>query len=300
MSDEIKKEKYITPIAIGFMTTIVPDLLQQSFSAYKKRDFTKDYWQISDWEKWYAGAAIVLTASAIEANRNRVYHGYKQKISRNVVHDIANIFTSIKPLANFPEEYFTSLMGELFTVRDVIAHSHNYELDIEFRLSDWNMLDFRVKRINGYGNSKFNNLVDIDTFKTKLLGMNVLPTKIGFEELFMAILIFDLLVSIADKSFGKGYITYNILQKLDEYWVRNFCELLVYYYDKLPNHVFADHIIRLSHNLRGEFMDYIVDKDEYFITNVCPKCQTLGFRKKSYLYECYKCGTKIDIPAPNR
>lgn len=297
MNEETQKEKYITPIAMGFMTTIVPDLFSEAFGAYKKRDFTRDYWQVSDWEKWYAGAAIALTASAIEANRNRFYHAQSLDISRrNVVQDIVNMFTLIKQLPNFPKDEFTSLIGEVFTVRDVIIHSHNYELEVEFRMDDWHMIDFQATRLEGYGDKKFGKLVDMNTFKTKLLGMNVLPTKIGFEELFIIILIFDLFVSITDKSFGKGYVAYHVHQNLGGYWISNLCELLMFYYDQLPSQLFKNRIITLSDNLRAKFGDYIFDGNEYFITNVCPKCQSLGFYKNRYLSKCCRCGLRIQIP----
>ncbi len=297
MSEETQKEKYITPIAIGFMTTIVPDLFHEAFSAYKKRDFSRDYWQVSDWEKEYAGAAIALTASAIEANRNRFYHARSLNISkRNLIQDIVDMFTSIKQLPFFPKDEFASLIGEVFTVRDVIIHSHNYELEVEFRSDDWSLIGFQATRLEGFGDKKFEQLVDMKTYKTRLLGMNVLPTKIGFEELFIVILIFDLFVSIADKSYGKGYVTYYVHQNLGGYWIGNLCELLMFYYDQLPSQLFKNRIIMLADNFRMKFEDYIFDEDKYFITNVCPKCQSLGFYKNKYLNECCKCGLKIQIP----
>jgi len=302
MAKKTRREKYITPIAIGFMTTIVPELMSEAFSAYKKRRFTENYWQISDWEKWYAGAAIALTVAAIEANRNRVYYLQGKPITKDVVKDIIGMFTLIKPIDNFPTDMLETLLGEVFAVRHVIIHSHNYEIDVVFRENDWKMLEYHHNLLEGYGRKQFWKLVDTANLETTYLRMNVFPTKIGFEELFIVLMVFDLLAGIADKVFGKGWIAYHLHQKLDDHWITRLSELLTHFYDRVPSEKFQKRIDEISLELRNHFAAYMPAylKDNYFINNYCPWCHAIAFRKNPYLSQCNKCNRKIEVPRLNR
>ncbi len=294
MSDNVQKERYITPIAIGFMTTIVPDFLKEAFDAYHKRDFTRDYWQVSSWEQWYGGAGVALTVSAIEANRNRFFYmKLKDKTpSRDVCQDIVGVLSHLN---EFPANTLVALISEVFTVRNVILHSHIYEIDAEFTLADWEMIDLKRTKLAGYGNSKFENLVDSNSLKTKLLGMNVLPARIGFEELFTALLVFDLIVGIIQKIHGKGYFLYRIHQELDSNWVNNLCELLTYYFDQIPSNSFKTHTKSLASEFGSTFRSFLGDEERYFITNTCPKCGSLGFHKWWHLSHCTSCNATIRV-----
>ncbi len=294
MEEETQKEKYITPIAIGFLTTIVPDFLSEAFSAYKKRDFTTDYWQVSNWEQWYGGAGVALAVSAIEANRNRLYYMKDMSVSQNVCRDILDMFSH---LSNFPTDVLTSLIGEIFTIRDVILHSHIYEINAEFTRTDWKMIELKRTKLQEYGDKKFKDLVDTDKLKTKLLGMNVLPTNIGFEELFLVLFVFDLIVGILDKNIERVSFTYHLHQKLNNEWIHSLSELLTFYYDQIPSNSFKSRINMLVGKLTIAFGTYMEYGPPYFIKNICPKCHTIGFRKNRSVSHCSNsaCNFKLGI-----
>ena len=211
MNDRIHNEKLITPIGTSFVECIIPHLMAEAFSVYKKRDFRKTYFQVSPWENSHAAAAIVLTAAAIEAYRNRIYYLKKEKTSKNVPRNIGNIF--VKKLLDFPSQKFESILEEVFVIRDAVMHSHIWELDVAFSHENWDMVRYTKQKLDEYGDKKFKRSVNMETGETNLIGFNAQPLKIGFEDLLKVLLIFDLFVGIAEKAFGRGYVSVTWLQQ---------------------------------------------------------------------------------------
>jgi len=291
MNDRIHNEKLITPIGTSFVECIIPHLMAEAFSAYRKRDFTRPWFQVSPWENSHAAAAIVLTAVAIEAYRNRIYYLEKEKTSRNVPQNIGNIFA--KKLLTFPSQKFESIVREVFVIRDVVVHSHIYELDVALSREDWDMVKYTEEKLNGYGDNKFKRSVNTNTGKTKLIRFNAQPLKIGFEDLFKVLLVFDLFAGIAEKAFGRGYVSVTWLQQSNNRWAENLSQLLTYYYDQVPNQKFVESVEGLSKELRKDFASFLLSGGDYFITNTCSKCSALGFHKLEGVWRCNACGVKM-------
>ncbi len=293
MKGDITKEKYITPIGTDFLDTIVPKLMKKSFNAYIKRDFSKDFFQVSICERSHAAAAIALTTSAIEAHRNRIYYMHKMDISKSVASDIAHLPNG----TNFPRNLYQQIINEVFVLRDVILHSHMYELDVQVKSDSWDMIGLTSEMQLGYGDNKFNQLVDMHKLFTKYLELRVLPTKIGFEELFIVLLVFDLFSGVTDNTFKYNSVPYHLNFKVDNIWLINMNELLTHYFDELPNNTFVNRINHIANAFRKEFATFIDrhHKWDYFITNICPKCNLLGFKKSSRIYKCRGCNSYIGI-----
>lgn len=78
------------------------------------------------------------------------------------------------------EQDFIKKITEIFVLRDLIAHNHlweiNYGIDDKFR-------EININKNNmSWNDSKFNRSVDLVKEKTNLLGLEIIPTKIGKED----------------------------------------------------------------------------------------------------------------------
>lgn len=221
--------------------------------------------------------AIVLTAATTETYRNRIYYLEKGELSGigDVSSDIGKMF--MNKWLRFPGQRFKSIMEEVSVIRDIIMHSHIYELDVVLSEKDWHMIGYEQRKVSQYEDGKFRRSVNLQAEGTKLMKFNVQPLRIGFEDLFEVLLVFDLFAGVAEKAFGRGYVAFTLLQQIDNHWTENLSQLLTHYYDQVPNQQFVKWVESLSEGLRKDFGSLLPHGGEYFITNTCPKCSTLGF-----------------------
>jgi len=302
---QFQRQKVITVIGSTYIEFIVMDLMAKAFDAYKKLDFSSRHFQTSIWEHGHATAAIVLSVIGIEAYRNRIYYIEKDNVSRGnnaVSIDLSNVLS--RKNQAFPADRFKELLTEVFVVRDVIAHNHIYEVEV---LSDqnWRMIGHKQRLLKGYGfDAKYKTSVNSRTKKTNLLKLNVQPAKIGFEDLFKVMAVFDLLVGVTQNILGVGHVPFRVHYEIDNYWVRHLSEILTHYFDQIPNQRFIKELEKLSKQLRRDFAVFLPTKYkwDWFITNTCPICSSLGFSKRTDLDFCNKCGCKVEtvveIPRP--
>jgi uncharacterized protein (DUF2267 family) len=283
MTDRNREWALITPIGTSFIEVIVPHLMAEAFTAYKKRDFTKMCFKVNSWENSHSAAAIVLIATVIEAHRNRIYCLEKEKISRNVPQDIQKIFA--KKLPAFPGKDgkdFESIVKEVFVLRDVVTHGHIWELSRTFSRENRGIVTETAQKSDEYGDKKFKELVNAKTEKTERIGFNIQPLKIGFEDLFKTLLVLDLFAGIAEKALGQAasgqdYVSFALLPKCDNHGTEKLSQLLTCYYDRVPNQEFVKALESLSEKLRRNFASFLPSGGDCFITNACPGCRALGF-----------------------
>lgn len=283
----IQKQKLVTVIGANYIEQIVPDLLEKCFDTYRKRDFSKRNFQVSVHENTYATSAIVLTVLGIEAYRNRIYYLEKKKVSRSVSADITSIFGGKD--SNFPKRDFEAIMNEVFVIRDVIVHNHIYELEV---ISDdnWDMVSHRQKLLEGYGDDKkYQEYVNYRTRKTKNLGLNVQPGKIGFEDLLKVLIIFDMFVGISTKLFTNSYTPFRFSRKINSQWEDRFSIYLSKFYNQIPNKKYKTSLKQLLDSVGGKFDSFIPDFWDFFLHNKCPKCKDFGFHQPSHITKCDSC-----------
>jgi hypothetical protein len=79
--------------------------------------------------------------------------------------------------ATYPASGFADRIEELFVVRDVIAHNHVWEAKFAWG-GDGSMNLESAQLRPGYGDPKFRRVTDVTTRTTKLLSINVFPTRI--------------------------------------------------------------------------------------------------------------------------
>lgn len=287
------KQELVTVIGTNYIDLIIPDFLEKCFEVYKKKEFDERHFQVSIYENTFATAGIVLTVLAFEAYRNRIFYLEKKRVGKSVARDLAEIF-KLKE-ASFPEKNFESLLNEVFVLRDVIVHNHIYKVKVEFDY-EWKMLWHTQKMLKGYGDDrKFKEFVNSRTKRTINLGLNVQPGKIGFEELFLTLVIFDCFIGLSEKVLGRPYVPFHFWKEINGVGAEKLYQYLTYFYNLLPD---PKHIHRLSQTLntiRKQYEQYFPEYTENFVNNICLKCGEFGFRQMNNVYSCKKCGYKIEF-----
>lgn len=286
----IRSENLLTIVGTSYIDMIVPQFLNKSFDAYSKKDFSKKQFQVSMHENTFATAGIVLTAIGIEAYRNRIY-ALDKKVVKKVANDICIALQ--KKEGKFPAEIFENYLNEIFVLRDVIVHNHVYNVKVKFD-EDWDMVGHTQALIKGYGDDKFKKLVSTRTKKTKSLFLNIQPSKIGFEDLFLALIVFDCFAGISERLLGRRYVPFNFWQKIKGIGnAESLCMYLTFFHNKIPNKKYLATLNKLLIKLNALYGNYLPLGIDYFVNNKCRKCGEYGFRQINNIYSCKKCGYEI-------
>lgn len=155
--------------------------------------------------------ACVLMAADFEAIRNDLFFKKKKprKKKGDIGADIASLFSEIP---NFPKEQLSNAINEVFVMRDSIIHGHMYEVQATYyRGTKYSPLDtdtrnYRHKRITTdlveQGDYKFYKYVNLRHKRTKYLKLNVNPLRINYADLFISLMLYDVIDSAYTKKTG--------------------------------------------------------------------------------------------------
>ena len=156
-------EGYISIVASNFVFPIV-SLIEALDSVGKH---APNEVQASPLENGYSLAITTLTVLMVESAISRTQ--YRMKIT-----------PPQKALEFIKKEFSNDLfqkIEELFVIRDTIAHNHVWEANVYWdENGKLKLVDAQL--VKGYGDKKFGKVVDKNTRKTKLLGLNVFPNRI--------------------------------------------------------------------------------------------------------------------------
>src|SRR3989344_2733971 len=129
--------------------------------------------QASSKENGYSVAIIVIAFLMIESAVNRAQ--YLRKVLKP--HNPYNFVRTCYPQSEWAEK-----VRELSVLRDVIAHNHLWEAHFTWDDEAGMKLVGKPQRQEGYGDGKFDEVVDTDSRLTKILGLNVFPTRINYSD----------------------------------------------------------------------------------------------------------------------
>ena len=124
--------------------------------------------QASPLENGYSVAITVLTVLLLESAINRTQYIRGEKPPKKPVNFVR---------ATYPVSTFGDILEELFVVRDVIVHSHLWEAEITWD-EQMRMRLISAEREEGYGDKKFDKVINPAERKTRQLGINLFPTRI--------------------------------------------------------------------------------------------------------------------------
>jgi len=157
--------------------------------------------QTSPFENGYATAIILLAIVILESmlNQTRYVMG---KASKGKGDNVQAFFKS-----NFPDSGFYDKVVELFVVRDVIAHSHIWDAKIKWD-KDYALRLVSANLLEGFGDKKFNNVIDEHERITKLLGINLFPTRICWSDIVTVLrTVIEILLFLEQKDRRYVYIS---------------------------------------------------------------------------------------------
>ncbi|MFH1312083.1 MAG: hypothetical protein ABIJ00_02545 [Candidatus Eisenbacteria bacterium] len=161
-------DEYVSVIGTSFLYPL--STLLESLESSRARGPSEV--QASPLENGYSAAVIVLTVLMVESAiaRTQFIQG-----TNPPKRPIAFIRAS-RPLSNLAD-----VVEELFVVRDVVAHNHIWDARIAYA-PDGSMKLVSATRDPAYGDAKFARVIDPSSRKTKKLGINLFPTRIGRED----------------------------------------------------------------------------------------------------------------------
>jgi hypothetical protein len=123
--------------------------------------------QASPLKNGYSTAIVALTVSLLESALNRTQYIMGGEYKR----DLIKFFR-----AAFSSSALHETLEELFVVRDAIVHNHVWA--VKFKDEEEGMKLVSAQLLLGYGDKKFRKVMDPETRKTRLLRMNLFPTRI--------------------------------------------------------------------------------------------------------------------------
>ena len=283
----IREEKYISIVGGVYVSEIVTNFLPKIFDTYKLNGDRAINFQVSVHENTFSTASILLTVVNIESYIRRIF--YFEKSREFSCLKISKIFQKKNP--SFPEQSFLDILSEVFVIRDIIVHNHVY--DIRTKPDDaWNIISCTQNLAIGNPDKKHKNCID-NEFKSKILRLNAQPLKIGFEDLFTVLAIFDLFVNLSKSMLGNGYVPFNFAHKFNDQWEDNFSKIMAHYYWKIQDKGYINFFNKLFSKLRKEYLQFISNREDSILENSCPKCETFGFKNIRDINGCPYCKFKI-------
>lgn len=158
-----KPEGYVSIVASNFVFPIIS--LFESLDSLDRHPPNEV--QASPLENGYSLAIITLTVLMVESAVSRTQYMMKLAPPQKALEFIKR---------EFPNDLFERV-EELFVVRDTIAHNHVWEANVYWD-EDGKLRLVDAQRVKGYGDKKFEKVVDGNTRITKILGLNVFPNRI--------------------------------------------------------------------------------------------------------------------------
>lgn len=133
--------------------------------------------KVSNREVGYSVSVIALLVVLLESYAMRVRY-----INRTTVL-IKRISVPLYLKSLYSDFDMADEVTEVFVVRDVIVHNHLWEIDFTFE--DESVLKLlKAEKEARSGDPKYNDHVDVSSRKTKRLGLNVVPVKIGKRDVY--------------------------------------------------------------------------------------------------------------------
>lgn len=157
--------------------------------------------QVGSSENGYSVSIILLLVTMFESYAMRVRYINRQQhpIEKNtVVGFIQDLYPDFKQIDE---------LTEVFSLRDLIAHNHLWKIDFEWSESPGMTLK-NAKREVTAGDKKYHGVIDEKSRRTKGLALNIIPTKVGREDVRTVFkVIWDALIFLEKKDRSQCYVS---------------------------------------------------------------------------------------------
>ncbi|MES2947521.1 MAG: hypothetical protein V4858_03170 [Pseudomonadota bacterium] len=131
------------------------------------------------YENGYCASIVMLLVLAFESYVTRV--SYRRFREHGETRDPKKKISTVDYLCSLDSGFpYVDALTEAYIIRDSLAHAHLWQVDYVIRRDRTDVT--KRELFQGYGDIKMRARVDLNTGKTKYLGLNVLPTSIGVPE----------------------------------------------------------------------------------------------------------------------
>jgi hypothetical protein len=130
-------------------------------------------------ENGYSAAIVVLSVLLLESAINRVRY-FKGEDGR--IPAAAGYFTTISP-----DPELAKAVDEVFAVRDVIVHNHVWEAQIYWDRGQGMKFVAPPKIREGYGNRRFEEVMDLESRLSRHLNLNLFPSRIWRRDAYIVL-----------------------------------------------------------------------------------------------------------------
>ena len=150
--------------------------------------------QASPIENGYSCSIILLAVVMLEGLCTTMWYRYEKE---NVKKFKANSF-----IKNKLKDIDPRTIDELFIIRDIIAHNHLWEGEIETK--DRTLIHSKKPSIdtNNFGDRKYKENVDLNLMKTKKLGLNIFTTRIYWNDVKIVLKTIITVIEKLEKKFN--------------------------------------------------------------------------------------------------
>lgn len=123
-------------------------------------------------EHGYSAAIVLLLVAMFESYMSRVRFVQPGRVTTKVKSALDVVG------AVFPRLRHKSALEEVYVLRDLLMHSHLWEIEYEYGGSVPRVFK-QAKLHPGYGDKKFQARVNMKTYRTKALGLSVFPSRVN-------------------------------------------------------------------------------------------------------------------------
>ena len=196
--DESPEGQLVTIIGSDYFQPIA-DLLDKLLSLSNQD--TNEV-KVSGREVGYSASVIVLLAVLLESYAMRVRY-----INRTTL-PIKRISVPRYLKSLYSDFDMTDEVTEVFIVRDVIVHNHLWEID--FTWEDESVMKLvKAEKEASSGDCKYHDHVDVSSRKTKTLGLNVVPVKVGKRDVYEVFqIVWKTLLFLENKDRNQCYVSH--------------------------------------------------------------------------------------------
>ena len=177
MSDP--QSDYVSVIGISWLYPILALLEQlEPFKGQSGNDV-----QVAVKHNGYAVAVVTQATFIVESFLNRTRLFATASAASGKRQSALEFFRS-----QFPASGLDSQLEELFVARDVIVHNHLWEAEIVWTSTGMEFVAPPVHQGRPlYGDDKFDKVIDRTNRKTRILGLNLFPTRVCRQDAIIAL-----------------------------------------------------------------------------------------------------------------
>jgi hypothetical protein len=153
-------------------------------------------------ENGFSCAIITLSVFLLESAINRTKYIEKDKTPRG---DIANYISELSKNVELGND-----VDEVIGVRDVIVHNHLWEAEIYWDGEQSLKFENSPKLLEGYGNNRFQRVLNVETRLSHRLGLNLFPPRIWRRDAYAVLrVVYQALITLETINHNYFTITYH-------------------------------------------------------------------------------------------